>query len=97
MIAMGILNNNTAEMGFEGSGIVRAVGQGVQHLSIGDRVLYMGSSCFSTYLTIQAALCVKVPESMSFEQAAALPGVYATALLALVDKGNLQRGQVRIA
>lgn len=96
MIALGILNHNPSEMGFEGSGIVRAVGPGVQRLSVGDRVLYMGSSCFSTYLTMQAALCIKIDETMSFEQAAALPGVYATALMALVDKANLQRGQVRI-
>jgi NADPH:quinone reductase-like Zn-dependent oxidoreductase len=81
-------------MGFEGSGIIRAVGPGVQNLSIGDRVLYMGSGCFSTYLTMSETLCVKIDESMSFEQAAVVPGVYTTALMALVDKANLKRGQV---
>lgn len=94
MISLGILNHNPAEMGFEGSGIVRAVGSGVQRLSVGDRVLYMGSGCFSTYLTMQETLCIKIDDTMSFEQAAVLPGVYATALMALVDKGNLQQGQV---
>ena len=94
MISLGILNQNPAEMGFEGSGIVQAVGSGVKRLSVGDRVLYMGSGCFSTYLTMQETLCIKIDDTMSFEQAAVLPGVYATALMALVDKGNLQQGQV---
>ncbi|KAL9086197.1 MAG: hypothetical protein Q9165_007262 [Trypethelium subeluteriae] len=93
MIAMGILNDNPAEMGFEGSGIVRELGPGVRHLVVGDRVLYIAHSCLSTNLTLPAVLCVKFPESMSFEEAAALPIVYATALMGLVDKGNLQWGQ----
>ena len=94
MISLGVLNNNPEEMGFEGSGIVQAVGPGVQNLSVGDRVLYMGSGCFSTYLTMSEVLCIKIDKPMSFEQAAVVPGVYTTALMALVDKANLQRGQV---
>jgi len=94
MIAMGILNQSPADLGFEGSGLVCEVGPGVKHLAVGDRVLYIGRSCLSSSLTMQAAMCIKFPDSMSFEVAAALPIVYATALMALVDKGNLQRGQV---
>jgi NADPH:quinone reductase-like Zn-dependent oxidoreductase len=82
-------------MGLEGSGIVQAIGSGVQNVSIGDRVMYMSGGCFTTHLRIPAALCVILGESMSFEQGAAVPCVYATALLALVDKANLRRGQVR--
>ncbi|OCK77276.1 putative polyketide synthase [Lepidopterella palustris CBS 459.81] len=93
MIAMGVLNHNPAELGFEGCGIVREVGPGVDQFAVGDQVLYIGSSCLSTNLTLPAALCAKFPKSMTFEQAAALPAVYATALMGLVDKGNLQRGQ----
>jgi NADPH:quinone reductase-like Zn-dependent oxidoreductase len=93
-VALGVLRTSLAQMGFEGSGIVRAVGPGVQNISVGDRVLYMVSGCFSTSLTIPESLCIKIDNSMSFEQAAAVPGVYSTALMALVDKANLQKGQV---
>ncbi|KAK4172362.1 putative polyketide synthase [Triangularia setosa] len=94
MIALGILPHNPSEMGFEGAGIVRAVGKGVRHVKEGDRVLYMGMQCFSTMLTMPAGLCVRIEdENMTWEQAAALPGVYVTALIALVDKGRLERGQ----
>jgi NADPH:quinone reductase-like Zn-dependent oxidoreductase len=57
--------------------------------------MYMASGCFATYITLPQTLCVKIDDSMSFEDGAALPCVYATALMALVDKANLQQGQVR--
>lgn len=75
--------------------MVRAVGPGVSRVSVGDRVMYLGSGCFKTMHTMNAALCVKMDDTMTFEQGAALPCVYATALMALVDKANLQQGQVR--
>lgn len=93
LIALGVLENSPAEMGFEGSGIVREVKPGASRFSVGDRVMYIGTSCFSTLHTMKEALCVKMDDSMSFEQAAAMPCVYATALMALVDKAHLQKGQ----
>lgn len=93
LIALGVLENSPAEMGFEGSGIVRAVGPGVSRFAVGDRVMYIGSSCFTSIQAMNESLCVKMEDSMSFEQAAAMPCVYATALMALVDKANLQKGQ----
>lgn len=91
---MGVLEESPSEMGFEGSGVVRALGPGVAQFSIGDRVMFIGSGCFRTVHIKDASLCVKMDDSMSFEQAAAQPCVYATALMALVDEANLQRGQV---
>jgi NADPH:quinone reductase-like Zn-dependent oxidoreductase len=81
-------------MGFEGSGIVRTVGSGVQRLSVGDRVMYLGDGCYTTHKTLEETLCVKMGDSMSFVEGAAVPCVYATAAFALTDKANLQRGQV---
>lgn len=92
---MGVIDNSPGEMGFEGSGVVRAVGPGVSRFSVGDRVMYLGSGCFKTIHKMKAALCVKMDDSMTFEQGAALPCVYATACMALVDKADLQEGQVR--
>ncbi|QLI74092.1 Highly reducing polyketide synthase gloL [Metarhizium brunneum] len=93
LIALGIIGNSPSEMGFEGSGVVRAVGPGVFRFSVGGDVMYLGSGCFKTIHTVNAALCVKMDDSMSFEQGAALPCVYTTALMALVDKADLKCGQ----
>ncbi|KAI1131714.1 putative polyketide synthase [Nemania abortiva] len=93
LIALGVLDNSTSEMGLEGSGIVAAVGPAVQNVAVGDHVVYMAGSCFTTHTLAPALLCVKIDNSVSFEQGAAVPCVYTTALLALVDKANLQKGQ----
>ncbi|GJN68105.1 type I Iterative Polyketide synthase (PKS) [Purpureocillium lilacinum] len=93
LIALGVLDNSTREIGLEGSGVVTEVGPGVEKLQVGDRVMYMSSGCFTTHITLSQTLCVKLDDGLTFEQGAALPCVYATAAMALVDKANLQPGQ----
>lgn len=61
-------------LGFEASGIVAAVGPGVDHVREGDRVAY-GQSPIGAYATVRnvpASKVVAIPDSVSFEQAAAL-------------------------
>ncbi|TRX93498.1 hypothetical protein FHL15_005470 [Xylaria flabelliformis] len=93
LIALGVLDNSTSEMGLEGSGIVTATGPGVHNVAIGDRVMYMAGGCFTSHVLVPHLLCVKIHESLSFEQGAAVPCVYTTTLHALVDKANLRKGQ----
>ncbi|KAI9150039.1 LOW QUALITY PROTEIN: Highly reducing polyketide synthase lcsB [Paramyrothecium foliicola] len=93
LIALGVLENSTREIGLEGCGIVTEVGSDVSKLVPGDRVMYMSKGCFTTEIILEQTLCVKLDDSISLEQGAALPCVYATAIMALVDKANLRRGQ----
>ncbi len=61
-------------LGFEASGVVEAVGAGVKHLKVGDRVAY-GQSPLGAYAearTLPADRVVKIPKGVSFEQAAAI-------------------------
>lgn len=59
--------------GMEGAGIVEAVGAGVTDLAVGDRVAYAGSlGSYAELRTIAAAQLVKLPDSISFDQAAAM-------------------------
>ena len=63
-------------IGNEGSGVVEAVGAGVTHLAVGDRVTYTGFintlGAYSTERLISAALLIKLPEAISCETAAAM-------------------------
>ena len=63
-----------ARLGFEAAGIVEKTGAGVTHLKIGDRVAYaqgpLGS--YAERRNIPAGFVVKIPESVSFEEAAAV-------------------------
>ncbi|MFN0163440.1 MAG: quinone oxidoreductase family protein [Burkholderiales bacterium] len=63
-----------AGLGMEGAGIVEAVGSGVTHVKAGDRVAYAGggNGAYAESRIMPAAPLVKLPESLSFEQGAAM-------------------------
>lgn len=69
--------------GSEGAGVVEAVGEGVDHLAVGDRVAYLGSGTYATHYTGAAATMVKLPDGVSEDDAAAvlLKGLTAWMLL----------------
>lgn len=58
--------------GSEGAGIVEAIGEGVDHIAVGDRVALMGSGAYTTHFTGTAATMVALPEDVSAEAGAAL-------------------------
>lgn len=81
--------------GSDGAGFVTAVGPDVTQFAPGDRV-YTQGSVTGTYA--QSCLCTSdqvhaLPESVTFEQGAALGIPYATAYYALVHKAEAQPGQ----
>lgn len=79
------------------SGKVVSVGKNIRQFKTGDEVIgelsNAGFGGFAQYTVApEKALAVK-PAALSFEEAAALPLAAVTALRALRDKGNLQKGQ----
>lgn len=70
--------------GFEVAGVVRAVGEGVDDLAPGDRV--MGVTLFGGYasaVVVPRHQVFALPEGLSFEQGASMPAVFMTAWFAL--------------
>ncbi|MBR7793377.1 quinone oxidoreductase [Undibacterium sp. FT147W] len=63
-----------AGLGMEAAGIVEAVGDGVRHVAVGDRVAYAGRplGAYSEARVMPAAQLVRLPDSISFETAAAM-------------------------
>ncbi|MGB6763180.1 alcohol dehydrogenase catalytic domain-containing protein, partial [Mycobacterium sp.] len=81
-------------VGYEVAGTIEAVGDGVDPARIGERVL--AGTRFGGYAEIvntSANDTVALPESMSFEQGAAIPVNYATAWAALHGYGSLRAGE----
>src|SRR6201995_5769833 len=81
-------------VGYEVSGTIDAVGDGVDPARVGQRVL--AGTRFGGYAEIVNASAhdtVALPESMSFEQGAAVPVNYATAWAALHGYGSLRAGE----
>jgi NADPH:quinone reductase len=86
-------------LGFDGAGSVAATGDGVSHVSVGDRVVIatnqgMGQNgSYAAFAIAAAERTVKLPDAVSFDRAACLPTAGMTALEALFDVGGLQPGQ----
>jgi NADPH2:quinone reductase len=78
--------------GLEAAGEVIAVGPGVAGFAVGDRVMGMPSGAYAERALLHHRLALRVPASMGWEQAAALPVALLTAHDALVDNGALRAG-----
>ena len=74
-------------LGREGAGIVVALGHNIRNynLKVGDRVAWLGASGYAQYTAVSAAKVIKLPDEVSYEDAAASFMVGLTAL-ALVDE-----------
>lgn len=81
-------------VGYEVAGTVSALGDGVSGFAVGDRV--MAGTRFRGYSELVAAKVANVarlPDTISFEQGAAVPVNYATAYLGLIRFGALEPGE----
>ncbi len=79
--------------GIDGSGEVVSVGSAVQNFRPGERVLFRAHACFAEYAVVDPPLAARIPERLSWEQAAALPAAYITAWEAVVEFGRASAGQ----
>ncbi len=84
-------------MGLEVSGTIEAMGETAERESgkhIGDRVCaLLGGGGYAEYVCAPFGLVMDMPETLSFEEAAALPEAYATCYLNLFYEGHLKAGQ----
>jgi len=79
--------------GYEISGVVKELGADVENLSLGDRVVSLcGMGGYSEQVVTLAERCFRLPDSISFDAAAALPVTYLTAHHMLTYLGNFQPG-----
>ena len=78
-------------VGYEVAGEVESVGEGVESVAVGDRVI--AGTRFGGYaelVSVPVEQVLPLPEELSFEQGAAFPVNYGTAYAALVIMGGLK-------
>lgn len=78
--------------GGESAGIVTSVGEDVEHLHIGDRVMVLGGG-LRERVVVNGGSVFPIPSNLSFEGAAALPVNYGTAWFALHERAAIQPGE----
>jgi len=86
-------------LGWDGAGIVEAVGAGVSHVKPGDEVLvFFGSfgdrqGTYAEYVLANERSVALKPAGFSFAEAASLPLSFLTAWECLFDRAHLESGQ----
>uniref|UniRef100_A0A8C0E6I7 Vesicle amine transport 1 like n=1 Tax=Bubo bubo TaxID=30461 RepID=A0A8C0E6I7_BUBBB len=79
--------------GFECSGIVEALGDNVKGFEIGDRVMaFVNYSAWAEVVCTPVEFVYKIPDDMSFSEAAAFPMNFVTAYMMLFEVANLREG-----
>jgi len=80
--------------GGEGAGIIEAVGDGVDNLQVGDRVLFNNQTgAFAEKVTAFAPMVLKIPDAMDFDTAAAMTITYGTSIHGLKQRAELKAGE----
>jgi NADPH:quinone reductase len=83
-------------LGCDGAGLVEAIGPEVQRFAVGDAVYFCNGGLgrepgtYAQYALVDERFVAPKPQSLSFEEAAAVPLVLITAWEALYDRARLQ-------
>ena len=81
-------------LGMEIAGIVDEIGTNVSHLKPGDRIaVYSGQGGLADFGAFDADRAIRLPDSMSFEDAAAIQIAYGTSHMALEHRARMQPGE----
>jgi putative PIG3 family NAD(P)H quinone oxidoreductase len=80
--------------GLEFAGEIDAVGESVTDAAVGDRVFGLsGGGAYAEAIVVHARTVTRVPDGMSFTDAAAVPEVFITAWDAMVAQADLRAGE----
>ncbi|KLO16654.1 GroES-like protein [Schizopora paradoxa] len=89
-------------LGFDSTGVIEEVGEGVTSLVKGDRVIHEGSlgdrhATYQQYCVAAAEHVAKLPANISFDQAASIPAGLATAVIGLYADCDRTDGAKKLA
>ncbi|HRE20339.1 MAG TPA: SDR family NAD(P)-dependent oxidoreductase, partial [Rhabdaerophilum sp.] len=100
LVGLGILDDDLlgagltgAALGFECSGRVARVGEGVSALKPGDAVMGFAANTFASHLVAPAWHFFPVPSGVNLEAAATIPVAFATAWFSLMKRAAIGKGE----
>jgi NADPH:quinone reductase-like Zn-dependent oxidoreductase len=80
-------------VGYEGAGVVDALGEGVTNLKVGTRVMFLSRfGGQSDTVCVSAVATIPIPDALGFIEAAAIPVNYLTAYQMLHRVGRVRAG-----
>ena len=90
---LGMYPGDPGPLGLEFCGRVVRIGDSVEGVRAGDRVMGLSWASFSSYVNTPVALAVKVPAALNPVAAATIPNAFLTAHHCLVELGRMQSGE----
>lgn len=90
----GVLATTPHVVGYQASGVVREVGDGVSDFEVGDPVVAtMGNGSHAELVSVPTRAAWRVPDGLSLEEAAGIPIEFGTADDCLFEFGHLKEGE----
>jgi NADPH2:quinone reductase len=80
-------------VGTEMAGVVTAVGEGVGHVAVGDRVVAACGRALAERVAVKAPLVIPAPRALDFTAASGICITYFTTMYALKQRAQLQAGE----
>ncbi|KAI0440573.1 fatty acid synthase S-acetyltransferase [Xylaria telfairii] len=93
LVGLNIVELPVRQFGVEAAGVATRVGSDVSDIKVGDRVVCLKKQAFATKIVVEELACAKIPDSLSFDEAASMIFAFATAIHSLVNIGGLHKGQ----
>jgi NADPH2:quinone reductase len=84
---------NPARAGSEFAGEIAALGDGVSDWRTGDRVMGRAVGSYAEYVVAAQRALMRIPDGMTWAEAAAIPNVFVTAHDALVTNAGVSSGE----
>ena len=78
--------------GIDFAGEIVEVGAGVSDWKVGDRVMGRNFGSYAEFSVASTAVLIRIPDTMTYEQAAAVPNAYITAHDALISIAGMEKG-----
>ncbi len=80
--------------GLEVAGVIKEVGKNTSKYKVGDKVCaLLGGGGYAEYVAVEEDTVLPMPKNLSYEEASAIPEVYATAFLNLFYVGEAKEGE----
>lgn len=93
LIALGRYPGASQIPGYECTGTITHVGEGITGFHAGQRVMAVGPGSYSAFLTISADRIAPIPRLLREDEAATLPSAFLTAHYALCRLGRISAGE----
>src|SRR5690606_23739871 len=81
-------------LGLEVAGTIAAIGENEKELNLGDRVMALvAGGGYAEFVAAHSGVCIPLPESLTFEEAAAMPETIYTVWHNVFQRANLTKGE----